>query len=128
MVVIIILGLLAAFVIPNITGKSGEAKQKLVCIQMKSLNESLKMFKVDNGSYPTSEEGLKALMVNPNPDAYTSYSPNAYIEGKNLPKDPWNKPYIYLNIDEGIELISLGSDGKEGGKNEEKDQKLSECR
>lgn len=128
MVVIIILGLLAAFVIPNITGKSGEAKQKLVCIQMKSLNESLKMFKVDNGSYPTSEEGLKALMVNPNPDAYTSYSPNAYIEGKNLPKDPWNKPYIYLNIDEGVELISLGSDGKEGGKNEEKDQKLSECR
>lgn len=128
MVVIIILGLLAAFVIPNITGKSGEAKQKLVCIQMKSLNESLKMFKVDNGAYPTSEEGLKALMVNPDPDAYSSYSPSAYIEGKNLPKDPWNKSYIYLNTDENIELISLGSDGKEGGKNEEKDQKLSECR
>ena len=128
MVVIIILGLLAAFVIPNITGKSGEAKQKLVCIQMKSLNESLKMFKVDNGTYPTSEEGLKALLVNPNPDTYTAYSSNAYIEGKNLPKDPWNKPYIYLNVDDEIELISLGSDGKEGGKNEEKDQKLSECR
>jgi general secretion pathway protein G len=128
MVVIIILGLLAAFVIPNITGKSGEAKQKLVCIQMKSLNESLKMFKVDNGSYPTSEEGLKALLTNPNPDAYTSYSTNAYIEGKNLPKDPWNHPYLYLNVDGDVELISLGSDGKEGGKDEEKDQKLSECR
>lgn len=128
MVVIIILGLLAAFVIPNITGKSGEAKQKLVCIQMKSLNESLKMFKVDNGAYPTSEEGLQALMVNPSPDTYTAYSPSAYIEGKNLPKDPWNKSYIYLNIDDAIELISLGSDAKEGGKGEEKDQKLSECR
>ena len=128
MVVIIILGLLAAFVIPNITGKSGEAKQKLVCIQMKSLNESLKMFKVDNGSYPTSEEGLKALISNPNPDVYTSYSPNAYIEGKNLPKDPWNHPYLYLNVDGDIDLISLGSDGKEGGKDEDKDQKLSECR
>lgn len=128
MVVIIILGLLAAFVIPNITGKSGEAKQKLVCIQMKSLNESLKMFKVDNGTYPTSEEGLKALMINPAPDTYTSYSPSSYIEGKNLPKDPWNKSYIYLNIDDNIEIISLGSDGKEGGKGEEKDQKLSECR
>ena len=56
MVVIMILGLLATFVIPNITGKSGEAKQKLVCIQMKSLNESLKMFKIDNGEYPTTEE------------------------------------------------------------------------
>ena len=128
MVVIIILGLLAAFVIPNITGKSGEAKQKLVCIQMKSLNESLKMFKVDNGAYPTSEEGLKALLTNPNTEIYTSYSPNGYVEGKNLPKDPWNKPYIYLNTDGEVELISLGSDGKEGGKDENKDQKLSECR
>lgn len=128
MVVIIILGLLAAFVIPNITGKSGEAKQKLVCIQMKSLNESLKMFKVDNGSYPTSEEGLKALITNPNPDTYASYAPSGYIEGKNIPKDPWNRPYLYLNLDGVVELISLGSDGKEGGKDEEKDQKLSECR
>lgn len=128
MVVIIILGLLAAFVIPNITGKSEEAKQKLVCIQMKSLNESLKMFKVDNGSYPSSEEGLKALITNPDPDTYTSYSPSGYVEGKNLPKDPWNKPYLYLNLDGAVDLISLGSDGKEGGKAEDKDQKLSECR
>ncbi|MCK9372348.1 MAG: type II secretion system major pseudopilin GspG [Sulfuricurvum sp.] len=128
MVVIIILGLLASFVIPNITGKSDEAKQKLVCIQMKSLNESLKMFKVDNGSYPTTEEGLKALVTNPNPDEYSAYSPNGYLEGKNIPKDPWNKPYLYLNTDGSVELISLGSDGKEGGKDEDKDQKLSECR
>ncbi len=128
MVVIIILGLLAAFVIPNITGKSEEAKQKLVCIQMKSLNESLKMFKIDNGSYPTTEEGLKALIENPNPSEYTSYSSNSYIEGKKLPHDPWNKPYIYLNIDDAVDLISLGADGKEGGKDEDKDQKLSECK
>ena len=127
MVVIIILGLLAAFVIPNITGKSEEAKQKLVCIQMKSLNESLKMFKVDNGSYPTSEEGLRALIENPNESEYASYAASGYIEGKNLPKDPWNKPYIYLNTDETVELISLGADGKEGGKAEDKDKKLSEC-
>jgi general secretion pathway protein G len=128
MVVVIILGLLAAFVVPNITGKSEEAKQKLVCVQMKSLNESLKMFKVDNGAFPTTQEGLNALLVNPNPDEYTAYSPNAYIEGKNLPKDPWNKPYIYLNLEDSAELISLGSDGKEGGKDGDKDQKLSQCR
>lgn len=128
MVVIIILGLLAAFVIPNITGKSEEAKQKLVCIQMKSLSEGLKMFKVDNGSYPTTEEGLKALVENPDPDTYSAYSDNGYLEGKNLPKDPWNRPYIYLNNDDTIDLISLGSDGKEGGSDENKDQKLSECR
>lgn len=128
MVVIMILGLLATFVIPNVTGKSGEAKQKLVCIQMKSLNESLKMFKIDNGEYPTTEEGLSALILNPDPDKYTLYAASGYIEGKNLPKDPWNKPYLYLNLDGAVELISLGSDGKEGGEDEEKDHLLSECR
>lgn len=127
MVVIIILGLLAAFVIPNITGKSEEAKQKIVCIQMKSLNESLKMFKVDNGSYPTNEEGLKALVSNPDTEKYPSYAASGYVEGKTLPKDPWNHPYIYLNIDGTVELVSLGSDGQEGGKEANKDQKLSEC-
>ncbi|MBD3809337.1 MAG: type II secretion system major pseudopilin GspG [Sulfuricurvum sp.] len=128
MVVIIILGLLSAFVVPNITGKSEEAKQKLVCVQMKSLNESLKMFKVDNGEYPTTEEGLKALITNPDPDTYTSYASKGYLEGKSVPNDPWNHPYIYTNIDDVIDIVSLGSDGKEGGKDEEKDQKLSECR
>lgn len=128
MVVIIILGMLAAFVIPNITGKSEEAKQKLVCVQMKSLAEGLKMFKIDNGSYPTAEEGIAALITNPSSDTYPSYSKNGYLEGKNLPKDPWNHPYIYLNDGEMFDLVSLGADGKEGGSDDEKDQKLSECR
>lgn len=128
MVVIIILGLLAAFVIPNITGKSEEAKQKLVCVQMKSLAEGLKMFKIDNGSYPTTEEGITALITNPSSDTYPSYSKNGYLEGKNLPKDPWNHPYIYLNDGTAFDLVSLGADGKEGGSDDGKDQKLSECR
>ncbi len=128
MVVIIILGMLAAFVIPNITGKSEEAKQKLVCVQMKSLSEGLKMFKIDNGTYPTAEEGIAALITNPSADAYPSYNKNGYLEGKNLPKDPWNHPYIYLNDGEMFDLVSLGADGKEGGSDDKKDQKLSECR
>lgn len=127
MVVIIILGMLAAFVIPNITGKSEEAKQKLVCIQMKSLSEGLKMFKIDNGSYPTTEEGLAALISNPSEEGYPAYSKNSYIEGKKLPKDPWNHPYIYLNDGTAFDIVSLGADGKEGGSDEGKDQKLSEC-
>lgn len=128
MVVIIILGMLAAFVIPNITGKSEEAKQKLVCVQMKSLAEGLKMFKIDNGSYPTAEEGIAALITNPSADTYPSYNKSGYLEGKNLPKDPWNHPYIYLNDGEMFDLVSLGADGKEGGSDDKKDQKLSECR
>ena len=62
MVVIIILGLLAAFVLPNLTGKSDEAKDKLVCIQMKSIAQTLKMFKLDTSSYPKTDEGLKLLV------------------------------------------------------------------
>ena len=62
MVVIIILGLLAAFVLPNLTGKSDEAKDKIVCIQMKSIAQTIKMFKLDTSSYPTTEEGLKILV------------------------------------------------------------------
>ena len=127
MVVIIILGMLAAFVIPNITGRSEEAKQKMVCIQMKSLSEGLKMFKIDNGTYPTTEEGLGALISNPSEEIYPSYSKNTYLEGKKLPKDPWNHPYIYLNDGSMFDLVSLGADGKEGGNDEGKDQKLSEC-
>lgn len=128
MVVIIILGLLAAFVIPNITGKSEEAKQKLVCVQMKSLSEGLKMFKIDNGAYPSAEEGLSALVTNPSAEKYPSYSPSGYLEGKTLPKDPWNHPFLYINDGTAFDLVSLGADGKEGGSGEEKDQKLSECR
>lgn len=128
MVVIIILGLLAAFVIPNITGKSEEAKQKLVCVQMKSIAEGLKMFKLDNSSYPTTEEGLGALVSNPSAEAYPSYSKNGYLEGKKMPKDPWNHPYIYLNDGTDFDLVSLGSDGKENGEDEAKDQKFSECK
>ncbi len=129
MIVIVILGLLAAMVMPNLTGKGAEAKAKLVCVSMKSLyNGPLDMFKVDNGSYPTTEEGLKALVTNPDPDKYPNYSTNGYLKDSKLPKDSWGREFIYINDDGEIELISLGADGKEGGKGEAKDIKLSECK
>ncbi len=129
MIVIVILGLLAAMVVPNLTGKGAEAKQKLVCVQMKSLyNGALDMFKVDNGSYPTTEEGLKALVKNPDPQKYPNYSNSGYLKDGKLPKDSWGRDFIYINDDGKVELISLGADGKEGGKDEAKDIKLSECK
>lgn len=127
MVVIIILGLLAVFVVPSITGKSEEAKSKMVCVQMKSISESLKMFKLDNGIYPSTEEGLNALVANPNADTYKKYSASGYLEGGKVPTDPWKSAYIYTNIDGTIELVSLGSDSKEGGTKDAKDIKFSEC-
>lgn len=127
MVVIIILGILAAFVIPNITGKGDEAKQKMVCVQMKSIMESLKMFKLDNGSYPSTEEGLDALLANPDEDKYKSFAPNGYFEGGKIPNDPWKTPYIYSNDEGALGLTSLGSDGKEGGEKDAKDIDFANC-
>ncbi|BBG66535.1 general secretion pathway protein G [Hydrogenimonas sp.] len=127
MIVIIILGLLSALVLPNLIGKAESAKRKLVCIQMKNIEEALKSFKFDNGIYPTTEEGLEALLKNPDPEKYTNYSPTGYLESRHLPKDPWKHRYIYINNGGEIELISLGADGKEGGEGDAKDITLKEC-
>jgi general secretion pathway protein G len=127
MIVIIILGLLAALVMPNLIGQSEQAKQKLVCVQMKGISQALKMFKLDNGTYPETEEGLKALINNPDGEKYTGYAENGYFEDGNMPKDPWGNNYIYTNDESHYELISLGANAKEGGKGENKDISFSEC-
>jgi len=126
LIVIAILGLLAALVVPNIIGQGETAKRKLVCIQEKSLKDALDSFKVTEGVYPTTEEGLKALIKNPNPEKYKNYPKNGFLKDGKLPKDPWGNNYIYVN-NGSIDIISLGADGKEGGEGENKDIKLSEC-
>jgi general secretion pathway protein G len=127
MIVVVILGLIASLVVPNLIGQSEQAKKKLVCVQMKSLKDSIDSFKVNEGSYPTTEEGLEALIQNPNPQKYKNYPENGFLSSKKLPKDPWGNDYIYVNNDGNVEIISLGADGKEGGSGENKDIKLSEC-
>ena len=129
MIVIVILGLLAAMVMPSLTGKGEEAKRNLVCVQMKSIyNGALDMFKVHNSLYPSTSEGLEALTSNPDTDKYSNYSSSAYFKDAKLPKDSWGNNFIYLNDDGKVEIISLGADKKEGGKDEAKDIKMSECK
>lgn len=106
MVVIIILGLLAMFVLPNLTGKSDEAKEKLVCIQMKSIGTVLKHYKLDNSFYPSTQEGLE-ILKNKN-----------YFEDGQIPVDSWKNNYVYVNNGGLFDLISYGSDGKEGTKDD----------
>ncbi len=101
MVVIIILGLLAAFVLPNLTGKSEESKSKIVCVQMNSISHALKLYKIDYSSYPSTQEGLKALVE------------KKYFEDGKLPNDAWNNNYIYINNDQKFDLISMGADKQE---------------
>jgi general secretion pathway protein G len=127
MIVIVIMGLIAALVVPNIIGQGEQAKQKLVCVQMKSLKDALDSFKVQEGSYPTTQEGLEALIHNPNPEKYKSYPQGGFLGSKKLPKDPWGGSYIYVNENGNIDIISLGADKKEGGSGENKDIKFSEC-
>ena len=103
MVVIIILGLLASFILPSLTGKSDEAKTKITCIQMKNISQAVKMFKIDNGNYPSTSEGLGMLVE------------KSYFEDGKLPKDSWSNDFIYTSTGDGFEIISLGEDKAEGG-------------
>ncbi|MEA1983227.1 MAG: type II secretion system major pseudopilin GspG [Campylobacterota bacterium] len=118
MIVIVILGLLAAMVMPSLTGKGEEAKRDLVCVQMKSIyNGALDMYKIKNSIYPSTEEGLKILTED-----------GSYFKDGKMPKDSWGQEFIYINDDGTVELISLAADKKEGGKDESKDIKMSECK
>jgi general secretion pathway protein G len=129
MIVIVILGLLAAMVMPSLTGKGEEAKRNLVCVQMNSIyNGALDMFKINNSVYPSTEEGIEALIKNPNEDKYPNYSASGYFKDSKTPKDSWGSEFVYINVDGSVELISLGADRKEGGKDEGSDIKMSECK
>jgi len=126
MIVIIILGLLAGLVLPNLLGQSEQAKRKIVCIQMQSIHDALKNFKLQNGIYPTTEEGIDALVANPDEEKYKSYPDGGFLDGKQ-PQDPWKNPYIYTNDESVIDILSLGADGKEGGSAEAADISMSSC-
>ncbi|CAA6812045.1 MAG: General secretion pathway protein G [uncultured Campylobacterales bacterium] len=128
MVVVLIIGLLSSLVVPGLVGKSEEAKRKLTCVNMQSVSELLDMFKLDNGVYPDTEDGLAALKKNPNPEKYTNYATNAYAEAKSKLKDPWQRDFIYINDEGNINLLSLGADGQEGGSGGDADMKLSACK
>ena len=128
MIVIVILGLLAGLVMPSLLGRADKAKQDLVCVAMGNIKQALNTFKLDNGSYPEQEQGLKALITNPNAENYPNYAEDGYFETGTLPKDPWKHHYIYVFDDDGVNLISLGANGKEGGTKENKDITYAQCK
>lgn len=127
MVVIIILGLLASIVLPNLIGQASTAKKGTVCTQMKVLSTVLKNYKFMLGSYPSTQEGLQALVENPAPDRYLNYPDGSFLDEKRLPKDAWGHPFIYTQDEGMFEIISLGADAKEGGEGESADITYSGC-
>jgi general secretion pathway protein G len=126
LVVILILGILAAFVAPNLIGKGEQAKRDLVCVQMSSVAQALDMFKLSNGTYPDTEEGLQALLSNPDPEKYPNYDSTPYM--KSIPKDSWRNNFQYIKKDGGFDLISYGADRKEGGSGDDADIFYSQCK
>lgn len=118
MVVIVILALLAALVGPKIIGRSDDAKLADAKVQIRNLETALKLYKLDNGNYPTTEQGMQALLTKPTTGQIPkNYRQEGYLESKKLPTDPWGGDYIYLSPGEhgDYDLCSLGSDGVKGG-------------
>ena len=120
MVVMIILGLLAALVAPRMFGRVGEAKQKAAYAQIELFGTALDSFRLDVGRYPTTAEGLEALIVKP-PGVETWNGP--YLKKSEIPLDPWGNPYHYESPGKhgDYDLYSLGADNAEGGEGENKD-------
>jgi len=125
LIVIVILGGLVAVVAPGLMDAADEAKRDTVCLKMNDLGKRLDMFKLDNGTYPETEEGFEALLSNPDPDKYPNYRSKPYL--KEMPKDAWKTPFIYINRGDTFELISFAADRKEGGEDSDRDILFSEC-
>ncbi len=118
LVVLVILGLLAALVGPQLFPKLGKGKQSAAKAQIELFGQALDQFRLDVGRYPTTQEGLAALVTNSGIDKWEG----PYLK-KGLPNDPWGKPYIYTcpgNHGE-YDIVSYGSDGQPGGEGEDKD-------
>ena len=114
MVVIVIIGLMATLVIPNIMGSKAKADQQKAKADISMLESSLEMYHLDNNRYPTTEQGLQALVKKPDEDPVPAqYRDGGYI--KRLPQDPWGNDYQLLNPGQhgNIDVYSLGPDGKE---------------
>lgn len=122
MVVVVILGILAGIVIPRLLDEPEKARRIKAATQIRSFEEALGMFKLDNGFYPATEQGLKALVTKPG----SGRIPTRYKEGgymKKLPRDPWEQPYIYLSpgAHGDFDLFSYGPDGESGGEGDDAD-------
>jgi len=119
LIVMVLIGLLATLVGPALFKRVGASRQKTAMAQITLLETALKTFKLDVGRYPTTEEGLKALVAR---QEGVRFWDGPYLE-KDVPDDPWGNPYLYKSPTENAEyeITSLGADGKIGGEGENKD-------
>jgi len=116
MVVMVILGLLVAIVAPNIMGRSDQAKVTIAETQLKNIQSALDLYRLDNSHYPSTQQGLEALVSKPSgsPEP-NNWNPDGYL--KSVPEDPWGNQFQYVSpgTEGPYDLYSYGADGQEGG-------------
>ena len=116
MVVVIIIGLLAAFIVPKIVGQVDQAKVSKAKADIRALESALTMYRIDNSRYPTTDQGLAALTQKPNDPALKNWRTGGYLD--RLSKDPWGNEYQYAypgTHGKDYDLYSMGADGQPGG-------------
>lgn len=115
MVVVIIIGLLAAIVAPQVIGRVDDAQIEKARADIRSIDSALKFYRLDNFAYPTTEQGIDALVTKPNDPNVRNWKTGGYLD--RVPKDPWGNPYQYLNPGNNgeIDVYTLGRDGRPGG-------------
>jgi len=124
MVVIVILGILAAVIAPRIIGRTDEAKVTEARVQIKNFETAIKLYKLDNGRYPATEQGLNALIAKPTVGIIPrSWRKGGYLENRKIPLDPWGNPYIYASpgLHGDYDILSYGADGVRGGEDFDSD-------
>ena len=125
MVVVVILGILAAFIVPRISKRPEDARVTKARIEISNLEQALELYYLDNGVYPSGDQGLRALIEMPNTgDVPENWKAGGYLAKAKLPKDPWGNEYVYISPgthNEDYDLYSLGKDGVEGGEEYDSD-------
>ena len=122
MVVVVIMGILASLVVPKLMSRTGESRVAAARVDISTVMQALKLYKLDNQRYPTTEQGLQALMQKPTTGpAANGWKAGGYLE--KMPKDPWGNPYQYLSpgLHGEVDVISLGADGQPGGTGDDAD-------
>lgn len=122
MVVVVIMGILASLVVPKLIARTGESKVAAAKVDIATVMQALKLYRLDNQRYPTTEQGLQALIEKPTTGpAANGWKVGGYLE--KMPKDPWGNPYQYLSpgVKGEVDLISLGADGQPGGSGDDAD-------
>lgn len=120
MVVLVIIGVLAALIVPNVLDRAEDAKATAAKADAQSIAQALKMYRLDTGAYPTSEQGLQALVSKP---TVGSVPQRWRQQLEKLPLDPWGNPYQYSNpgAHGAVDVFSMGADGKIGGEGNDAD-------